>query len=292
MEKVTGYIAAGGIGSRLHPHTIEIPKPMLPMGNGRQRIIDFSLRTCEENCENMFVTTCYKPEIVEEHVKSNSKTIILRDTRVVGNGGSLVEHYKKVINNLGQDLLVISGDHVLENFPMDQFIEHHRESKADVTLMITPPKSFGEYVILNKNKVSEVVFSKRENSWSTIGIYLISSEYLHKWMRSHLETGWSGQSLCVTKDIIHPAIYNTEVKVFLLPDSAYWDDAGIIPRYYFNNMLLSQGENVIDENSYVCPGTDLEGCIVIGDTEIIEPVILRKSIISYDKNKGIQVTTL
>lgn len=292
MERVTGYIAAGGIGSRLSPHTTEIPKPMLPMGDRDQRLIDFSLKTCNEYCESMFVTTCYKPETVEEHVKNNSKVTILRDTRVVGNGGSLLEHRRKVLSNLGQDLLVIPGDHVLNNFPINEFINHHRESKADATLMITPPKPFGEYVILDGNKAENIVFSKKENSWSTIGIYLISSKYLHKWMKNHLRTGWNGEDLCVTKDIIHPAVDNAEVRTFLLSDLAYWDDAGTIPRYHFNNMLLSQRQNVIDKNSNIHPDADLEECVIIGKTTIMEPIVLRRSIVSSKRDKEIQITKL
>lgn len=270
----------------------ETPKPMLPMGSERRRLIDFSLETCSENCENIYVTTGYKAEQVEEYIKNKSKVVILRDDRVVGNGGSLVEHREKILETIGMDLLVIPGDHVLSGFPINAFVEHHRKMNADITLMVVSPKPYGEYIVFDKEKVEKIVFTKTENCKSTIGIYLISRNYLINWIKTRVDLGWNGEELCVTKDIIHPAVGTARIETFLLPDSAYWDDAGTIERYHYNNMLLSKDENVIDEKAKIHPESGLKRCVVVGGIEIRNPVVLEDSIISSSTKNELQITRL
>lgn len=95
---------------------------------------------------------------------------------------------------------------------------------------------------------------------------------------------WNGESLNLTKDIIHPAIYNDKVAIYRLPKNSYWDDTGTILRYHQNNMRLSNNENVIDNNAQIDPNAKLTKCIVLGSTKITKDCNIENAIISTMKN--------
>lgn len=294
IEQLTGFVAAGGQGSRLRPHTLEIPKPILPMGTGSRRIIDDSLGVTEEYCSHTFVTTYFQARQVEDYVKGKSRVTILHDSQAVGDGGSIIEHSRKILSEEGVNgsFLIMPGDHILENFPIPEFFAHHERTGADVTLIVTPPKSFGEYVVVDRGQAKQVTSTAQQGSMSTIGVYLISNRYLFNWMNIQLRLGWNKQKLGITDDIIHPAIRNAHVETFCLSDKSYWDDAGTVSRYWYNNMRLSENKNVIDERANVSPAAFLKGCVIIGNTEITDPIVLKNAIVSQDSDNNLQITRI
>lgn len=292
-ETLTGYIAAGGIGSRLRPHTDERVKPMLPMGSSDKRIIDYPLSTCNPYCDHMYVTTCFRAEQVENYVSGKQKVHVLHDSRVVGNGGSILEHANKILaEDISGNFLVIPGDHVLEDFPIKDFVNTHIERKSDITLMVVPPKPFGEYVVMNNDVPDRIVFSPEKNSFSTIGIYLISNRYLFGWMHAKKRLHWDGEDTCVTRDIIDPAVGIAKTGIYHLPETSYWDDAGTPARYHHNNMRLSGEKTVIDTLADVSPHAILDMCVVVGNAAIPSDIMLSRAIVSQNVAGKLNVTQL
>lgn len=294
IEQLTGYVAAGGQGSRLRPHTLETPKPILPMGTGRRRVIDDSLGVAEKYCSHTFVTTYYQARQVEDYVKGRPRVTILHDSQAVGDGGSIIEHSRKILSEEGINgsFLIMPGDHILENFPIPEFFAHHERTGADVTLMVTPPRSFGEYVVMDRGQAKQIISTARRDSMSTIGIYLISNRYLFNWINTQLQLGWNKQKLGVTDDIIHPAIHKGHVETFCMSDESYWDDAGTVSRYWYNNMRLSKNKNVIDERASIDPTARLNGCVIIGKTKINGSIVLQNAIVSQDSENNLQITKI
>ncbi len=269
METLTGFIPAGGIGSRLNPHTLEKPKPLLIMGNNKRCLIDFSLNACINNCDHVLMTTCYQSEKIEKYVADIPKVRVLRDREVVGNAGSLLEHYEELSQEDSEgDFLIIPSDCVYNNFSLADFWKHHRASGSDVTLMVVPPKTYGEYVVVRGEKPQEIIFKPNYDCMSTTGIYVVKNKYILEWMYRKNKKNWKGEQLNLTKDIIHPAVYNDDVSIFRLPENGYWDDAGTIFRYHQNNMKISCNQNVIDVDAKVGEKSQLQRCVVLGKTEI------------------------
>jgi dTDP-glucose pyrophosphorylase len=63
-------ILAAGLGTRLRPHTLTTPKPLLPV-RGRP-ILDWTLAALPKVVERVIVVTHYRREQVENHMKQQS----------------------------------------------------------------------------------------------------------------------------------------------------------------------------------------------------------------------------
>lgn len=281
MEILTGFLPAGGQGSRLHPHTLSQPKPMLLMGRAERTLLDLPLETLQGVCGTTFITTHYRAETVEEYVADLPGIRLLRDRSVLGNAGSFVEHYDD-LSELDADgsMVIMPADHVFDSIDIESFQKTHLEQGADVTLLTVPRKPYGEYVLSAHGRALEVGKDLGPEAVSTAGIYMVRNKYLMDWAYNLRRDGWSGQQKNITADLVNPAIADGRASVYHLPPTGYWDDAGTFQRYHANNMRLSGGSNVVSSEAVVSPGASLERCVVLGAAVLSEETELHNAIVS------------
>lgn len=293
METLTAFIPAGGQGSRLKPHTDETPKPLLLMGDNTRYLIDSSLELTSEVCDHMWVTTDFCAEQVDDYISNNPKVKILHDPRTVGNAGSLLEHLEEISQeDIDGDFLVLPSDHVYDKFDINTFWRQHQDSGADITLMVTLPKGYGEYIETAGGRNSKIVLNPAPNAMSTTGTYIIKNKYLMEWLIGQKKAGWDGELRNINGDIIRPAVGKVDVATYELPADGYWDDAGTILRYFENNMRLSGGKNVISTQAQITESTQLHRCIVLGHAVIGDEVNLSNSIVSVADDNSLHVTSV
>lgn len=289
MEIFTGFIPAGGQGSRLNPRTLSSPKPRLLLGSEKRRVIDDPLEAALQACDYVWVTTNYLAEQVEEHVANFPAVRTLRDNRAIGSAGSLLTHPELAASLEEEgDLLVLPCDHVYEGLSVPDFWRHHRDSEADITLLTTHPKSYGEYVITAGKWAMSIEVQPSPEALSTTGIFIINNNYLLKWIQQQTNADWDGRSLSVYYDIICPAVRDANTRVssyFLDSNGGYWDDIGTPERYIANNMRRSGGLNVVSAEALIDPSATLDRCIVLGRTVITSDVILKNAIVSMQEGK-------
>lgn len=291
-KKLNTFIPAGGLGSRLRPHTDRIPKPLLPMGAPERKVIDGPLDFCINDSDHVWVSTDYLGEQIEEHLSDYAKVTTLRDIRTQGSGGSLVEHYRKMIDTDGDsDVLVLPSDHIYDgSFNLKAYLDIHRESDAPMTLMTVPRKSYGEYArTANGGYLQSVEKDRIQGHVSTTGTYMFKSSFivdrLYRLERSGLD------QLNIYKDIVCPAIGNIAVaSYFVDTDQGFWEDTGTPERYLASNMRLSQDQNVIDIKANVEDCTKLHRCVLIGAVAVGQYGAYANSIISDNGSGKMNVT--
>ncbi|MBI3021815.1 MAG: nucleotidyltransferase family protein [Candidatus Omnitrophica bacterium] len=126
-------VMAGGLGSRLHPLTEELPKPMLPIGNRPLlEIIIAQLR--EAGIRRVQVTTHHKPEKIEEHFGDGKDFGInlsyVAEDRPLGTAGAL-----GLLGVPKETTLVMNGD-ILTQVDFRAMLVYHREYGADLTMAV------------------------------------------------------------------------------------------------------------------------------------------------------------
>ena len=111
-EKLFGLILAGGLGTRLHPLTLHIPKCLLEI-NGRA-FLDFQLELlAKNNVTDIAISTGYLGEKIDDYLKSHSthgvyvKTV--REGEQLGTGGAIIN----ALPLLPEEFFVIYGDSYL-----------------------------------------------------------------------------------------------------------------------------------------------------------------------------------
>ncbi|MBL8798425.1 MAG: nucleotidyltransferase family protein [Planctomycetia bacterium] len=119
-------ILAAGLGTRLRPHTLTTPKPLLPV-QGRP-ILDWALTALPKSVDRLIVVVHYLPEQVEQYLKQQSHfpdwaTVLQVQPRGTGDAlRSCREHVRS------DRLLVLNGDDLY--------------GKADLAELVTRPAGF------------------------------------------------------------------------------------------------------------------------------------------------------
>lgn len=283
-EKLTTFIPAGGLGSRLHPHTLEMPKPLLPMGSSDRRIIDGPLDISVEPSERIWVTTDYLGDQIEAYLDRRPEVTTLRDSKTIGSGGSLIEHYNQLSElESDGDLLILPSDHIYDgDFSIDEYAEAHRRSGADMTLMTVPNKSYGEYLRVRDDSTFGIEKVPSERSVSTTGTYMFRNTFILDILQKLRRQGNS--QLNIYKDIVCPAVGSEAVGHFFVDSSkGFWEDTGTPERFLGSNMRLSGGKSVIDCRAEVSDEVRLDRCVVLGNT-VLQAGVFDNSIISSSRD--------
>lgn len=276
MKRVLAIILGGGAGTRLYPLTKLRAKPAVPLG-AKYRLIDIPISNCiNSELQRIYVLTQFNSASLNRH--------IARTYAAAGSGFSqgfvevlaaqqtqespswfegtadAVRKYRWLFAEWDVDqYLILSGDH-LYRMNYEEFIQRHRDTKADITLSVVPVdearasefglmkidgrgrvRSFSEkpkgealkamavdttLLGLSKEKATELPFI------ASMGIYVFEKQVLLDLLNAnpkHTDFG---------KEIIPSAAVNHKVQAYLFKD--YWEDIGTIESFYEANLALTE----------------------------------------------------
>jgi len=127
-------LMAGGLGSRLHPITETVPKPMIPVGS--KPVLETILENfVEQGFRNFYISVNYKAEMVEEYFGDGSRwcaeiRYLHEDVRL-GTAGPL-----GLIDEIPENpLLVMNGD-LLTRVKFENILTYHHERAATATMAV------------------------------------------------------------------------------------------------------------------------------------------------------------
>ena len=273
MKRVLSIILGGGAGTRLYPLTKLRAKPAVPLA-GKYRLIDIPVSNCiNSGLEKIYVLTQFNSASLNRHISrtynfsgfSDGFTEVLAAQQTPENPNwfqgtaDAVRKYLWLFQDWDVDeYLILSGDH-LYRMEYDKFIQHHRETNADITLSVIPidekrASSFGLMKIDDSGRIID--FSEKPKGdalkqmrvdtttlgldeqqaqkmpyIASMGIYVFKKEVLNKLLQQNPEQTDFG------KEIIPGAAPNHRVQAYLFND--YWEDIGTIEAFYKANLALT-----------------------------------------------------
>ncbi len=147
-------LLAAGLGTRLRPHTLHTPKPLLPV-QGRP-ILDWTIGALPKQVDRVVVVVHYLAEQVEAYLKSQTH---LREWAVVPQGeprgtGDALRKCKEQIRS--DNFLVINGDDL---FGAADFAKLAATPAGVLATEVQEPKKFG-IVFLNEDGTLEKLVEK------------------------------------------------------------------------------------------------------------------------------------
>lgn len=269
-------ILGGGVGTRLYPLTKLRAKPAVPLG-AKYRLIDIPISNCiNSDIQRIYVLTQFNSASLNRHISRTYaalgagfsqgfvEVLAAQQTPESPNWfegtADAVRKYLRLFAEWDVDqYLILSGDH-LYRMNYTDFIERHRETKADITLSVLPvdqsrASEFGLMTIdgygrvrafsekpkgdalkamavdttvlgLSKQKAKELPYI------ASMGIYVFDKQVLLDLLEknpSHTDFG---------KEIIPAAAANNRVQAYLFKD--YWEDIGTIESFYQANLALTE----------------------------------------------------
>jgi glucose-1-phosphate thymidylyltransferase len=221
-------ILAGGYATRLHPITLDKPKPLLKVAN--KPIVEHITDKLQglEVVDEIFVVTNQKfyMHFLEwnNSYKSNKRIKIINDLTTsnedrLGSIGDI--NFTIQQENLSDDLLIIGGDNLFED-DLNNFINHFQQHGSSI--LVNDVKSLEKAKLLGvvtrdeNNRITEFL-EKPEQPPSTLSatlIYAIKKEHLSQ-IQSSIEKGFSDRSGDFIKFLSekeHVSAINTEGRWF------------------------------------------------------------------------------
>ncbi len=133
-------IMAGGKGTRISELFPDIPKPLIPISDGRETkpVLEWEIDSLrEQGLKDIIITVGYMADKIVEHLGDGSKLGISIDYYIeenpLGNAGALF----KLQDKLDDDFLLLNADSVFD-VDFNRMIRHHRETGALATLFTHP----------------------------------------------------------------------------------------------------------------------------------------------------------
>ena len=228
---VPAVVMAGGFGKRLHPLTLETPKPMLPIA-GKPLIERTIEQLRSSGIQQVSITTHYKGEQIKNHFQNGENFGVdinyIEEESPLGTAGSLAK-----MCSHGKPYLVINGD-IITGINYRSLIDYHRQHHADLTIVVRQFDVKVPYGVVQAEGVDVVRIVEKPvyNFFVNGGIYLIGQEahaLIHE--GDHLDM----------PDLVSRCIANGK-KVVSYPMTEYWIDIGNPQDYETAQRVMEEKE--------------------------------------------------
>jgi len=209
-------ILAGGKGTRLHPYTTVLPKPLMPIGD--MPILEVVLRQLKAaGIDHITMAVGHLAELLRAFFNDGARFGMPIDYSVerkpLGTVGPLT-----LIPDLSATFLIMNGDvHTTLNYA--DLIAYHRSSGAIATIATHQREvkiDFGVIAAEKSNRLTEYVEKPSYLYQVSMGIYIFEPEVL-----SYLQPNEYRDFPDLIKTLIAD-----EKKVMSYPFSGYWLDIG------------------------------------------------------------------
>ncbi len=274
MKRVLSIILGGGAGTRLYPLTKLRAKPAVPLAS-KYRLIDIPVSNCiNSEILKIYVLTQFNSASLNRHLNRSYNfsgfregfVEVLSAQQTAENAGwfqGTADAVRQYINLMDEwdidEYIILSGDH-LYRMDYSKFIQHHRDTNADITLSVVPidearASSFGLMKIDDRGRIID--FSEKPKGEAlknmqvdttvlglnperarqspyiaSMGIYVFKKEVLIDLLQQNPEQTDFG------KEIIPAAAKDLNVQAYLF--KGYWEDIGTIEAFYEANLALTQ----------------------------------------------------
>ncbi len=316
-KNIKAMIMAAGLGSRLEPITLLMPKPLIPVMN--RPLMDIILSQLSSiGVKDVISNTYYLADQIVNRYENNNLGVnfnYIKETELSGTAGGVKKC--QFFFEKGEDFIVLSGD-VLTTADIRHGIEIHKKSGAVATIGVKQVEHekvshFGVVVTDDNGYITEFqekppVEEAKSNLINT-GIYIFSYK-IFDYIPENTFYDFA-------KNVFPKLLQEKQINTFEV--SEYWNDVGTISQYkqsmhdVFNGVCKIETSDIhrISEGAYLCGNTiipssckisgnsvignnckigefvKLDNCIVLDNAEIVEGSELSDCIILPEKSEVI-----
>lgn len=215
LSQKTAVILAGGLGSRLHPYTLTIPKPLLPLGG--IPIIEIVIsQLANQGFSRVVVTLGYMGDMIKFTLGNGAKFGIrieyVTENEPLGTAGSLF-----LIDDLPSEFLVMNGD-LLTTFPYSKLLYSLSERGVEAAIASHKRIVSIDYGVLERDSSGNLfAYSEKPklDYLVSMGIYALKFSAVENLNGSRLDM----------PDLLR-SLGNQNRSVYLYESDHYWQDIG------------------------------------------------------------------
>ena len=221
MLPIDAVLMAGGKGERLRPLTLDIPKPLLKMGD--KAIIDRNIdRLIDYGVINISVTVNYLKEKLinhfSKHKDSGIKIDCISEQKFFGTIGAL-----KLVKKFHNDTILVMNSDLLTDIDFEDFYLHFKDNDAMMSAAAIPYTISVPYGIfdLEGRNIKGVSEKPVYNLYANAGIYLIKKDALRYIPKDEMFNA---------TDLIEALVADKQ-KIIRYPLTGLWIDIGTPEEY-------------------------------------------------------------
>jgi len=307
---------AGGFGTRLRPLTINVPKPMVPIGNlpMMEHVVALLARSGLTDITSLLY---FQPEHIKSHFKDGGTFGFKMDYRLpnadLGTAGAV----RFGVGDTSDPVIAISGD-LITDFDLAEAIEWHKSKQAHATILLTRVENPLAYGIVITDDDGRIVRFLEKPTWGeafsdtiNTGIYILEPEAM--------ELIPKGSDFDFSQNLF-PLMLSRGMRLCGKIMKGYWKDVGNVAEYYrahqdifsgklnldlklprteTGNAVLYQGANVeigddvlfsgtviLGNDTRVLAGTRLHNCVIGNRSRVGQECSLKDTVIWEDTSIG------
>lgn len=258
-------ILAAGLGTRLRPLSLEIPKPVIPV-LGRPLCGHAMEFLGEHGAESFLLNLHHGPETVREKVAAwaanRFPVEFLFEPEILGTGGG--------IGNAGEYLrggtFVTANSDAIARFPLREAVARHRASGALATLVLFPDrwKRYTPVHVRRDGRISGIGCTAPAGAFEGFytGYQIAEPELLDRIPR--------GRPSCIVRDTLVPLIAEGAPVCAFMTEGVFLDFGS--PEDYLRGTLalLAESEGGMGPHSFVHPRASIGKDATVGPDAVVE----------------------
>jgi len=270
-------IMAGGFGTRLRPLTINIPKPMTPIGNlpMMEHVVSLLVRHGIDRITSLLY---FQADIIRNHFGDGSGFGVTMDYVQPDDDYGTAGAVRCAMEAADEPAFVISGD-LITDFDLSEAMAWHREKQSQATILLTRLENPLAYGIVITDSVGRIVRFLEKPSWGeafsdtiNTGIYILEPDAL-KLIPPKTAFDFSQN--------LYPLMLSREMGLYGKIMEGYWKDVGNVAEYRRAHIDLFDGKLRLDlkteieegdgytlyrnDNVQIAEGVKLKGMVVLGN---------------------------
>ena len=172
-------IMAGGMGTRLHPHTQDCPKPLLPVA-GKPMLEHIIERAKLEGFSDFVLAIHYLGQMIENHFGNGERLGVridyLREQSPLGTAGAL-----GLLQPRPDHPFVVTNGDVISDIHYGELLDFHTRHNAAATMAVRVHEWQHPFGVVHTNGVDIVGFEEKPVARSHInaGVYALTPDALN-----------------------------------------------------------------------------------------------------------------
>ncbi len=223
-------ILAGGLGTRLRPYTLFVPKPMLPLAE--KPVLQYNIEWLRKNgLKDILFSVGYLRNSIEDYFQDGKEFGInityVKLSNPLGTAGQL----KEVESHIKSRFVCIYGDSVY-NFDLSDVISFHDKTRALATMVLKRYKTSLKYGFIETDSSGAVKSWNEKPEFKgliNIGCYIMEPKFL-KYIPKNLMYGM---------DLAFKNALNSNERVFGYATEGEFIDIGDMETYEEANRLFT-----------------------------------------------------
>lgn len=252
MKNIKAMVMAAGMGSRLEPITLMIPKPLIPVMN--RPLMDIILSQLKKvGVKEVISNTYYLADQIIDRYKDNNlgvKFSHIKEEELSGTAGGVKKC--QFFFDEGEDFIVMSGD-ILTTADIKKAVDFHKKSKAIATIGVKqiPHEQVSHFGVVVTDKDGYITefqekpsVDEAKSNLINTGIYIFNYK-IFDYIPENTFYDFA-------KNVFPKLVDEKQINTFEVDE--YWNDIGTISQYkqsiqdVFNGVCKIEHAKVIETN--------------------------------------------